>query len=119
GPLPRRPRAAHPPGLVHGMTMEVHPTGRALFVGRQDELSLLHARLEQVRAGEPRVVLVQGAPGIGKTALLQRFLAESTDLRVVTASGEEEERLLPYAVVEQLVRTSRVPRTDQRSALGA
>jgi ATP/maltotriose-dependent transcriptional regulator MalT len=101
------------------MTMDVHPSGRALFVGRQDELRLLRARLDEVRAGEPRAVLVQGAPGIGKTALLQRFLAESTDLRVVTASGEEEEHLLPYAVVEQLVRSSRVPRTDQRAALGA
>jgi hypothetical protein len=101
------------------MTMDVHPSGRALFVGRQDELRLLRARLDEVRAGEPRAVLVQGAPGIGKTALLQRFLAESTDLRVVTASGEEEEHLLPYAVVEQLVRSSRMPRTDQRAALGA
>ncbi len=99
--------------------MQVHAAGRALFVGREDELSLLRARLDEVRAGEPRAVLVQGAQGIGKTALLHRFLSEATDLRVVSASGEEEEHLLPYAVVEQLVRSSRVPRTDQRAALGA
>jgi DNA-binding CsgD family transcriptional regulator len=99
--------------------METIAAGRAIFVGRNDELAVLRTRLEEVRDGEPRVVLVQGAGGIGKTALLQRFLTEAPDLRVVTASGEEEEHLLPYAVVEQLVRSSRMPRTDQRAALGA
>jgi predicted ATP-dependent serine protease len=92
--------------------METIAAGRAIFVGRNDELAVLRTRLEEVRDGEPRVVLVQGAGGIGKTALLQRFLTEAPDLRVVTASGEEEEHLLPYAVVEQLVRSSRMPRTD-------
>ncbi|HEY2703625.1 MAG TPA: AAA family ATPase [Candidatus Dormibacteraeota bacterium] len=101
------------------MTTSARHPGRTIFVGRQDELGVLLTRVGEVRAGEPRVVLVQGVAGVGKTALLQRFLAECPDLRVVTASGEEEEHLLPYAVVEQLVRSARVPRPDQRAALGA
>ena len=101
------------------MTTDVHSRG-AVFVGRREEMRLLRTRLEEVRRGEPRVVVIEGAAGIGKTALLQRFLADAgDDVRVVGATGEEEEHQLPYAIVEQLVRSSRVPRTDQRAALGA
>jgi class 3 adenylate cyclase len=46
---------------------------RSPFVGRQQELALLHDRLEVVRAGEGQVVSLVGPPGIGKTRLLTEF----------------------------------------------
>src|SRR4051812_39890740 len=78
------------------------------FVGRQPELAVLHARLAYALDGSPQVVQVQGPPGIGKTALVEQFLADPrtpAECVVVRASGEETEELLANGVVEQLVRS--------------
>ena len=76
------------------------------FVGRQPELAVLRARLADALAGRPQIVQIQGPAGIGKTALLEHFLAEAgrTDPApvVIRASGEETEELLAYGVVEQM-----------------
>jgi hypothetical protein len=48
------------------------------FIGRQAELSVLNHRLQEVAQGEGRVVVVAGEPGIGKTALVERFLQQAT-----------------------------------------
>jgi DNA-binding CsgD family transcriptional regulator len=88
------------------------------LVGRQQELTLLRAALDQIRAGEPRLVLVEGAAGIGKTALLRRLLAEAVDVQVLWSSGAHEEQLVPYGVVEQLAHSSRTPLPKQLAALG-
>lgn len=47
---------------------------RAL-VGRDAELAALHQRLQRAAAGRGQVVFVTGEPGIGKTALCDRFIA--------------------------------------------
>ncbi|MGE3286546.1 MAG: AAA family ATPase [Pseudonocardia sp.] len=79
------------------------------FVGREPELELLTARLADARGGRPRIVQIQGPPGIGKTALVERFLDTATDtatgVTVVRASGEEGETLLAYGVIDQLARS--------------
>ena len=49
-------------------------------------------------------MLVEGVAGIGKTALIERFLAPLDDLTVLRASGDESERDLPFGVLEQLFR---------------
>ncbi|HZM80363.1 MAG TPA: AAA family ATPase, partial [Candidatus Limnocylindrales bacterium] len=78
------------------------PMGDRAFVGRGRELSGLHAELERARRGQPRLVAVEGSPGIGKTALVRRFLASAAAARVLHAIGAEDESLLPYGVVAQL-----------------
>ncbi|TMD09933.1 MAG: ATP-binding protein, partial [Chloroflexi bacterium] len=88
------------------------------LVGRQQELTVLRAALDQIRAGEPRLVLLEGAAGIGKTALLRRLLAEAVDVQVLWSSGAHEEQLVPYGVVEQLAQSSRTPLPRQLAALG-
>ena len=88
------------------------------FVGRQHELGLLRTRLDESRGGEPRLVLVEGAAGVGKTALLRRLLAEAVDVQVLWSSGAHEEQLVPYGVVEQLAQSSRSPLPRQLAALG-
>jgi DNA-binding winged helix-turn-helix (wHTH) protein/predicted ATPase len=46
------------------------------FVGRQRELTQLRRRFAQAQQGQRQVVLVSGEPGIGKTTLLQQFVAQ-------------------------------------------
>ncbi|KAA0932466.1 AAA family ATPase [Streptomyces apricus] len=74
------------------------------FVGREDELSRMGARLRGAALGEPQVVVVEGPAGIGKTCLVRRFLAEmEPGCRILRASGDDGEMHLPYSVVAQLL----------------
>ncbi|MCB9525989.1 MAG: protein kinase [Myxococcales bacterium] len=53
-------------------------TGRTFdFVGRRGARRFLYDRLEDVRRGEGRIVLIDGASGAGKTALVERFTQEA------------------------------------------
>ena len=51
-----------------------------VFVGREKELGVLRSALDHVRAGQPQVVLIEGPAGIGKTALVNQFLALDNDV---------------------------------------
>jgi DNA-binding winged helix-turn-helix (wHTH) protein/tetratricopeptide (TPR) repeat protein len=44
------------------------------FVGRTQELALLHARLEQALGGQGQVIGIAGEPGLGKSRLLAEFV---------------------------------------------
>jgi tetratricopeptide (TPR) repeat protein len=44
------------------------------FVGRAQELALLHARLAQALGGQGQVIGIAGEPGMGKSRLLTEFL---------------------------------------------
>jgi DNA-binding CsgD family transcriptional regulator len=83
-------------------------TGRQyddVFVGRAAELARLGEHLDAVRGGRARTVVVEGPAGVGKTALLQRFLATAVGgAQVLWVSGDEDEEGRPYAVVDQLTR---------------
>ena len=59
------------------MTPEASAAGRATFVGREYELSELHAGLAEASAGRGSLVLVVGEPGIGKTRLADAFSGEA------------------------------------------
>ena len=45
--------------------------------GRDDELALLHDLLRDAQGGHGRLVVVSGEPGIGKSALVERFVADA------------------------------------------
>ncbi len=90
--------------------MAAPPEGSGVFVGREKELNILRSALDHVRAGQPQVVLIEGPAGIGKTALVDRFLDLETDVQVIRASGEPWEASVPYGVVDQLVRGAGVSR---------
>ncbi|UTI63794.1 AAA family ATPase [Paraconexibacter antarcticus] len=74
------------------------------LLDRQAELSALGDAIAATAAGEGRVVLVEGTPGVGKTRLLAeaRRLLDAAGLRVLPARGGEIEREHPYGVVRQL-----------------
>ena len=59
------------------------------LVGRVDELRSLDAELERARAGA-RAVVVSGEPGVGKTALLDRWAAAATARGAVVLRGRAE-----------------------------
>jgi len=58
-----------------------------VFVGRDAELSALIAALTQRTETMPYVCRVRGEPGIGKTALLERFAAAATARGALVLSG--------------------------------
>ena len=65
-PASAEPRAAQP---------AAPPTGPAAVVGRDAELESLEERLRRAAAGERQIVFVTGEAGIGKTTLVDCFLA--------------------------------------------
>ena len=89
------------------------------FVGRQTEMRALLAEAALARDSHPRVVLLTGEPGIGKTALVRQFIRETEGFHLLQASGEEAEQLVDYGVVEQLVRSIPEPRSDALTGLGS
>jgi Cdc6-like AAA superfamily ATPase len=65
--------------------------GEAAFVGRADELGLLEASLTAAQSGQAQIILVEGEPGIGKTALLRQCVNAAPDMTVIWASGDPAE----------------------------
>jgi len=77
------------------------------FVGRADELICLRAELVEAGAGRPRLVVVEGPAGIGKTRLIEVFLAGQDGIVLRRALPDEAESQVPYGVAEQLLSTDR------------
>ena len=75
----------------------------AWFVGRHAELAALDAALAAVTAGAPRVVLIEGAFGMGKTALMRRFLERAPAEAVVLRGRCYERDSVPYKAVDALM----------------
>ncbi|WP_061295405.1 LuxR C-terminal-related transcriptional regulator [Herbidospora cretacea] len=71
---------------------------RASFVGRDRERAALDACAARARSGRPELVLVDGPPGVGKTALVRGAL---TGFRVLAASGDPLESSFPYGFAQQ------------------
>ncbi|MFB4274098.1 AAA family ATPase [Nonomuraea sp. MTCD27] len=74
----------------------------ATFVGRDQELRHLAEEFGRARAGQPRLVVVEGPAGIGKTTLIHRFLERSGTANVLFTDGDEGEVLLPYGTLVRL-----------------
>jgi DNA-binding CsgD family transcriptional regulator len=77
-----------------------------LFVGREAELARVAQAITRVEAGQPWLVAVEGDPGVGKTALARRCLAEAPGLRVLSARADQAETDLDFGIVDQLLRTA-------------
>ncbi len=72
-----------------------------VFLGRDAELEHLAALARRVAVGQGAVVLVEGEPGIGKTALLEAAATRFAEagLRVRTGAARELQRDVPFAAV--------------------
>lgn len=85
---------------MHKLTrMQKSPA--TVFLGRDAEIENLAVLARRVAAGQGAVVLVEGEPGIGKTALLEAAGARiaAAGLRVRTGAAVESQRDVPFAAV--------------------
>jgi DNA-binding CsgD family transcriptional regulator len=75
-----------------------------LLVDRDGELAELVDRLDAVRSGQGSVVVIEGPPGVGKSALLDFARSRALDegFGVLTGRGSEFEQAYPWGVVRSL-----------------
>ena len=81
--------------------------------GRRDECAVLDRLLDGARAGRSGALVVQGEPGVGKTALLDYAIASASDLRVLDAVGVESEMELAFAGLQPLISIGKIVRIDE------
>src|ERR1700683_4445834 len=74
-----------------------------MLIGRDPERRLVESLLEEARNGASAALLIRGAAGIGKTAILEQA-AEASGLRTLRCIGVESEHDLTFAGLEQLLR---------------
>jgi len=72
-------------------------------IGRRSESDALDELVAAIRAGESRVLLLRGEPGMGKTALLEYTAEQASGCRVVRAAGVQSEMELAFAGLHQLL----------------
>jgi DNA-binding CsgD family transcriptional regulator len=72
------------------------------LIGRTSECQALGALVDEVRHGRSGVLVLRGASGIGKTALLRHLVEVSSGFTVARAAGCESEVELPFAGLHQL-----------------
>jgi DNA-binding SARP family transcriptional activator len=76
------------------------------LVGRQDELAALDQAVDRAVAGQGRIVLVSGEPGIGKTRLVEEVARRAAPRAVTVAWGRCVEGEMPaFWPWTQLVRS--------------
>jgi len=103
--------------ILHLSPQVATPTSERLavsLVGREAELAALHQRLGAALQGQRQIVFLAGEPGIGKTALVDAFLAQlhaRTDIRITSGQCVEQygpgEAYLP--LLEATTRLCRAP----------
>jgi len=78
--------------------------GPTQLLERSEELARIESALAEARTGRGTFVLIEGPPGIGKTALLAaaRTAAAEGGMRVLRSRGAELERDFAFGVVRQL-----------------
>ncbi len=89
------------------------------LVGREEELALLQRRWQQAKAGEGRVVVLIGEPGIGKSRLAQAMLQHlagepHTRLRYFCSPHHQASALHPF--ITQLEHAAGFSREDMPEA---
>lgn len=99
----RRPTGAEIISRLQGVA--VRSRIQAPWVGREREMERLQDAFQTVRQGRPLTVLVHGESGMGKTALVQRFLSWLRDQpdAVVLRGRCYENESVPYKAFDGLI----------------
>jgi hypothetical protein len=74
-----------------------------VFVGRRRVLAVLATLAGDAIAGVPRVALIEGDAGMGKSALAAGLLSRHREIPVLAASGGPGEHGLAFGMVRQLI----------------
>jgi DNA-binding CsgD family transcriptional regulator len=85
------------------------------LVERERELDALTGLLDGLAEGRPRMALIEGPAGIGKSRLLAeaRRAAEEQGIPSLGARGSELEREFPFGVVRQLIEPALMARPNR------
>ena len=81
---------------------------RPQFVGRESEMKILGAMLQDVQAGEQRVVLISGEAGVGKSRLAEELLGDALihDFLCLKGAGREETGQIYAALIDAFQETA-------------
>lgn len=106
-------RAGLAPGADNSARQVLAP-----FIGRQAELEELQSQLRQTLAGGPRIVAVAGAPGIGKTRLIEQLLGRAAlhGWRVLRGFCERDLDAEPLQPFAQMLQPAAAPAPPQAGA---
>jgi class 3 adenylate cyclase len=79
--------------------------GWSVFVGREQELTLLHALWSKACSGQGQVVYLLGEPGVGKSRLIHEFRRTMTAANTLEVQALPYRRSIPYAAFLPLLRS--------------
>jgi diguanylate cyclase (GGDEF)-like protein len=94
----------------------LHRLDDAEIAGRSGELQAVSEALEALSLGETRFLLIEGAPGMGKSTVIdtvRRSLAANQALPVVKLSGKRQEGFRPYYLAGQAIVSLMAQRADK------
>lgn len=111
-------------GSWHDEAMRSSASSHTL-VGRESDLAALRDELRAAASGEPRAVVIGGEAGIGKSRLLEEFLAEQEASTMVLLGrcvdlGDEGAPYAPFAaVLRRLIHAVGLERVLEAAGSGA
>ena len=73
-----------------------------MLLGRGPETTRLDELISEAAGGRGGALVVEGEPGVGKTALLEDAAQRASRLSVLRVAGVQSELALPYAALHQL-----------------
>ncbi len=85
------------------------------LVEREREMDALTALLDALAEGQPRMALIEGPAGIGKTRLLSELREAAQGRRIASlgARGSELEREFPFGIVRQMLEPALMARPNR------
>jgi serine/threonine protein kinase len=91
-------------GRAAGHPVAESSTGADIFVGRTPHLQALRDAFRSLHDEQGVTIYVRGSSGVGKSALVQRFLDEATGHGAVVLAGRcYEHESVPYKALDSLV----------------
>src|SRR5947208_7255644 len=106
--LLREGRRAAPRPTKAGQVSERHERRfeAETLIGREREFSRLYDAWLEVRRRTPRIVVLVGDPGVGKTTLTNAFVStcQMEGAAIARAQAYDAERELPFAVLAELIK---------------
>jgi DNA-binding CsgD family transcriptional regulator len=82
--------------------LSVARSSRDRLLGRQRELDAIERLIDAARGGRGGVLVVQGEPGVGKTAVLGYAREAAQEFRIPQTVGVDAEMEFAYAALQQL-----------------